>query len=478
MENDSNVGSNPSANPFNLSNAANLANSASPANLNSLHVFNSSKTANTPINVIGIGLDGAAGLAAGVLEIIAQATLLVGCDRHLSYFPDHPGRRLVLGDFGVALRQIRSMLEQRQPEHTRYTPPYNSPEQVAIVVLVSGDPLFFGLGRLLLAEIDPAQITFHPHVTSIQLAFNRLKLPWQDAKLLSVHGRSLEQIETHLQEGAEKIAILTESRETPKAIAQLYLALDLPYVYQLWVCENLGNDQEQVRAFSLDNQGLLSLTETEFAPLNVVILVRNLAATQLPKEGSLPILGLADQEFASFSDRPGLMTKREVRILVLGELALQPGQIIWDVGAGTGSVSIEIARLCPTSQVYALEKSSMGTSLIERNIQRLQVPNVISVHGVAPDMLRHLPSPDRIFIGGSGGNLETILEACAARLQPNGLVVMALATIEHLHQSLAWYKQKKWRVNMLQVQLSKSIPISDLTRFTPLNPVTIITAIP
>ncbi|NJL90202.1 MAG: precorrin-6y C5,15-methyltransferase (decarboxylating) subunit CbiE [Coleofasciculaceae cyanobacterium SM2_1_6] len=484
MENNSNSELNPSANPFNAASLANLANSANPANLNSLndtnnrYIFNLPSRENTPINVIGIGLDGAAGLTAGVLEIIAQATLLVGNDRHLSYFPEHPGRRLVLGDFGVVIRQIRSMLEQRQPEYTRYAPPYTSPEKVAIVVLVSGDPLFFGLGKLLLAEIAPEQITFHPHVTSIQLAFNRLKLPWQDAKLLNVHERSLEPIKVHLQEGAEKIAILTESRETPKAIAQLYLALDLPYVYQLWVCENLGDDQEQVRAFSLDDQGFSSLVETEFTPLNVVILVRNLAVDQLPKEGSLPILGLEDQEFASFGDQPGLMTKREVRILVLGELALQPRQIVWDVGAGTGSVSIEIARLCPTSHVYALEKSSMGTSLIERNIHRLQVPNVISVHGVAPDMLRHLPPPDRIFIGGSGGNLEIILEACAARLQPDGLVVMALATIEHLHQSLAWCKQKKWRVNMLQVQLSKSMPISDLTRFTPLNPVTIITANP
>lgn len=431
----------------------------------------------TPINVVGIGLDGVAGLTSEVLAIVQQATLLVGSDRHLSYFPDHPARRLVLGDFSVAIRQIRLILEQMQPESVRYAPPYLSPDPVAIVILVSGDPLFFGLGRLLLAEIPPEQLTFHPHITSVQLAFTRLKLPWQDAKILSVHGRSLQQIKASLQEGIEKIAILTESKDTPEAIAQLYLALDLPFTYQLWVCENLGDEQEQVRSFSLDSLGIASLAKTTFAPLNVVILVRRLITdSPLKNQEQLPILGLSDQEFVSFSDRPGLMTKREVRILVLGELALQPEQIVWDVGAGTGSVSIEIARLCPTSQVYALEKSAMGTSLIEQNTQRLQVSNVISVHGSAPDMLRHLPAPDRIFIGGSGGSLESILDVCHGRLKSPGVMVLAIATLEHLHQCLAWYKQKKWQVKLLQVNLSKSMPVNDLTRLTPLNPVTIVTA--
>jgi precorrin-6B C5,15-methyltransferase / cobalt-precorrin-6B C5,C15-methyltransferase len=442
----------------------------------------------TPINVVGIGWDGLGGLSEKVQEIIAQTTLLVGSDRHLSYFPEYTGRRIILGDFGVAIRQIRSILEQMQPENARYSPPYTSPEALAIVILAPGDPLFFGLGRLLLTEISPEYITFHPHLTSVQLAFNRLKLPWQDAQILSVYERSLEQIKIAFQAGAAKIAVLTESQEAPKAIAQLYLALDLPYTYQIWVCENLGDEQEKIQAFDLNEEGINSLIKVEISPSNVVILVRSLATDQPLQPDTLPILGIADQEFVNFSDgitflgenRPDLMTKREIRILALGELALQPGQIVWDVGAGNGTVAIEIARLCPTSQVYALEKSAMGTSLIEQNIKRLQVPNVISVHGDAPDMLRHLPSPDRIFVGGyegnGEGNLETILEACSYRLSPGGIVVLAIATVEHIHQSLAWYQRQKWQVKMLQVQLSKSITISNSTHFTPFNPVTIITA--
>lgn len=438
----------------------------------------------TPINVVGIGSDGLGGLSDQVQEIIAQATLLVGSDRHLSYFPEYTGRRIILGDVRVALRQVRAVLEQMQPESSRYESPYTSPEPVAIVILAPGDPLFFGLGRLLLTEISPEQVTFHPHLTPVQLAFNRLKLPWQDALILSIYERSLEQIKAAFQAGASKIAVLTESQEAPKAIAQLYLALDLPYTYQIWICENLGDEQEKIQAFNLNAEGIDSLTKTEISPSNVVILLRSLFTAQPLQKDTLPILGIEDQEFVSFSNsasfpgehRPDLMTKREIRILVLGELALQPEQIVWDVGAGNGAVAIEIARLCPTAQVYALEKSALGTSLIEQNIKRLQVPNVISVHGDAPDMLRHLPSPDRVFVGGYAGNLETILDACSCRLNPGGMIVLAIATVEHFHQSLAWYKEQKWQVKILQVQLSKSINISDSTYFTPFNPVTIITA--
>jgi precorrin-6Y C5,15-methyltransferase (decarboxylating) len=170
------------------------------------------------------------------------------------------------------------------------------------------------------------------------------------------------------------------------------------------------------------------------------------------------------------------MTKREIRLLVLGELALQSGQIIWDVGAGTGSVSIEIARLFSTSVVYAIEKTAAGTALISQNCRRFQVENVISIHGSAPDIFHHLPTPDRIFIGGSGGNLRQILDACSS-LAPQGVLVLALATLEHLNTALGWLKEHgKWNHQLLQVQLSRSVPVGQLTRFAPLNPVTILTA--
>ena len=413
----------------------------------------------TPVHVVGIGLDGAAGLTDAVRQLVGEATLLVGSDRHLSYFPNHTALRLVLGDLSQAIREIRNQLEADVPNR-------------CIVVLVSGDPLFFGLGRLLLEELPREQLTFHPHLSAVQLAFHRVKVPWQDAQVISAHGRSLEQLTVALQQGVEKIAVLTDGTNTPSAIARLFLALDLASSYEFWVCENLGGADEMVQQVAVD-----TLLHERFAPLNVVLLLRQSELDQaLLDVDSLPLLGLPDQTFASFSDRPGLMTKREVRILVLGELALQPRQIVWDIGAGTGSVSIEIARLSGTSQVYAIEKTAIGSALIEQNCQRLHVKNVVSIHGTAPEILNHLPAPNRIFIGGSGGNLTAILDNCEARLTSGGIVVLALATLEHLNTAIGWLKLHRWDYHLLQVQLSRSVPVGQLTRFTPLNPVTILTA--
>ena len=414
----------------------------------------------TKINVIGIGLDGAAGLTDSVREIVENATLLIGSTRHLSYFPSHPSPRLVLGDLKLAITEIRNQLAK-------------SDEDYSIVVLVSGDPLFFGLGRLLLEELPPEQITFYPHVSGVQLAFSRVKVPWQDAVVISSHGRSLDALTQALEEGLDKIAVLTDGVNTPSAIANLLFALDLSAHYEFWVCENLGGGDEKVQFLSVD-----AVLKESFAPLNVVILLRKSEPMNLGINiDQLPILGLSDRTFVSFRDRPGLMTKREVRTLGLGELALQPGQIVWDIGAGTGSVSIEIARLCPNSKIYAIEKTAMGSALIEQNCRRLQVTNVISIHGNAPDILQNLPTPNRIFIGGSGGNLSVILDFCKLKLAPNGIIVLAFATLEHLNQALIWFKKHNWKYKLLQIQLSRSISVAELTRFTPLNPVTIVTGI-
>ncbi|MGB3532260.1 MAG: precorrin-6y C5,15-methyltransferase (decarboxylating) subunit CbiE [Microcoleaceae cyanobacterium] len=442
----------------------------------------------TTIQIVGIGLDGVAGLSDSIINIVDSAALLAGSQRHLSYFPQHPAPKIVLRDLTEAIVEIQQRLAAWQQQVIAY----NSEEldieefssliqypgvtqQYHVVILVSGDPLFFGLGRLLLSWFPAEDLIFHPHISSIQLAFNRIKIPWQDAIIVSGHGRSLERLNQALQQNAEKIAILTDNINTPAAIADLLLSLDLPSYYQFWVCENLGGTEEKVQSLVINQ-----VQYQTFAALNVVILIRQSADIKEALDLSqVPCSGIPDQYFLSFSDRPGLITKREVRSLVVGELELKPNQIIWDVGAGTGSVSIEMARLFPTSTIYAVEKTAAGTTLIEQNIHRFQVNNVISIHGEAPDILHRLRSPHRIFIGGSGGGISEILGLCSLRLIAGGVIVIALATLEHLSTVLDWIKQRQtvepgWRYQLLQVQLSRSVPIAHLTRFSPLNPVTLV----
>jgi len=412
------------------------------------------------IAVVGIGLDGADGLAVSIRKIVEEATILAGSKRHLSYFAQHQGDKIYFKDLQAGIDAISQLDLERH----------------IVVILTSGDPLFFGLGRLLLANFSPQKIEFYPHISSIQLAFSKIKIPWQDASLTSVHGRETDQLIKLFKQGKDKIGLLTDNNNNPTAIARLYLALDLPIEYTFYICENLGSADENIQQFTSEKIIELSNLEPEdFAVLNVLVLIRQTQKEKL-YFNSLPILGLPDRSFLSFSDRPSLITKKEIRITIIGELSLQPNQTVWDIGAGTGSVSIEIARLCPTSKVFAIEKTSMGSSLIAKNSKRFQVNNLTNINGKAPEELDKLPQPDRIFIGGSGGNLLDILNVCQQQLLPTGIMVMAFATIEHYYQAVNYITNNSWQYRLLQLQISRSTPIAHLTRFTPLNPVTIITA--
>ena len=235
------------------------------------------------INIIGIGLDGVVGLNQLVRDIIKRATLLVGSDRHLGYFSNHNADSIVLGDLLEAILEIRQHLDIP-----------NS----CIVVLASGDPLFFGLGRLLVTHFPAKKLRFYPHLSSVQLAFSRIKIPWQDTKIISVHGRPMDELIKALQRGLEKVAVLTDPTNTPQAIANLLLALNLPTTYQFWVCENVGAEDERVQQWSIDE-----VQKEIFAPLNLVVLLRQTRmANQLVDLANLPMLGIPDNYFLSYDE--------------------------------------------------------------------------------------------------------------------------------------------------------------------------------
>ena len=409
---------------------------------------------NYSIHIVGVGLDGKTGAGDRLPHLWQAAHWLASSDRHLRHFPAFTGEVLGLEDFAAAIATLQQRVTQ-------------TPDAIALV-LASGDPLFFGLGRLLLAKFPAERLFFYPHVSSMQLAFSRVKVPWQDACLLSVHGRSLDALLAAARRGEEKIAALTDDRNGPVAIARALLALDLPQRYRVWVCENLGDLEEKVRSFALE---ALAATEIKFASLNVTVLLREEIGFTIE---TLPAIGIPDRLFASFRDRPGLMTKQEVRVLALAELALQPGQTIWDVGAGTGSVSVEIARLCPSARVWAVEKTAAGVVLVAENCRRFATQNVEVRCGRAPEILEALPAPDRVFVGGSGGALAEILESCDRRLKPGGIVLLALATQERLAEAIAWLRDRQKPYRILQANLARSVPVADLTRLAPLNPVTLV----
>ncbi len=404
--------------------------------------------------VIGLGLEGPQGLTPVAQEQLQLATVIAGYPSHLRHLQHHPAGQICLDQpLETWIQLLRQHLQRS-----------------SVVLLASGDPLLFGIGRTLKDHFSADQLIFYPHLSSIQLAFNRAQIPWQNATLISIHGRSIESLETALKRSETPIAVLTDPIHTPTVIAQMIQDLKLPCHYQLWICSQLGSDSEQVIRLS-PAQAIAQ----EFPQPNVVILER-LDSDPDPTSDPWPLMGIPDDQFHTFPDHPGLITKQEVRALTLSLLQIPTQGIVWDIGAGTGSLSIELARLAPQLQIYAIEKTLAGIQLIQKNCQRFQVRSVHPISGQAPQILSQLPAPDRVILGGGGAQIPDIIEQIQQVIHSQGILVGNFATLESCLTAQSELKQRGWIVQLLQVNLARSVAIAHATRLSPLNPVILLQA--
>jgi precorrin-6Y C5,15-methyltransferase (decarboxylating) len=386
-----------------------------------------------PLVVVGIGHDGPAGLAPQARAHVAAARVLAGGRRHLDFFADWPGERIVLaGDLGAGVARLRACYRQEKT-----------------VVLASGDPLFYGIGKLLLEAFPRDELLFLPAVSSVQLAFARVKEPWHDAVVVSLHGRPLEALLPALRAREGKIAVLTDPCNGPAAIAELLRGTGAAEDYALWVCENLGGPDER-----LSRHRPTALLQDDFSPLNVVLLLREPGET-VP---DVPLLGIPEEALLHRGD---LITRREVRLLALCRLELRPGEVLWDVGAGSGSVAIEAARLSPALDVYAVERDPDAFGRLRTNLRRF-APGVQAVAGAAPAALAGLPDPDAVFVGGSGGALAGILAEVGRRLRPGGRVVLCCISVENFAAAWARLGELGLGPEATSVQLARSRPLGRL----------------
>ncbi|WP_153723110.1 precorrin-6y C5,15-methyltransferase (decarboxylating) subunit CbiE [Sporosarcina cascadiensis] len=392
------------------------------------------------MKMIGIGDNGAAGLLPQYIEWINECDVLVGGERHLQFLPSfEKEKKVIKGGLSALTAELQ--------EETRN-----------VVILVSGDPLFYGLGGVLAKKL-PLEI--YPYTSSIQLAFSKMQESWQDAYIVSLHGRSIKGFAQKI-DGRKKIAVLTDETNSPQAIAAYLKSFNMTE-YDAFVAENLEGENERCRFLSLDE-----MEQTSFSTLNVVILKQRIAIERAS-------LGIPDDAFLQRKPDKGLITKREIRTLCLQELKLKENSIVWDIGTCTGSVAIEAAKIAREGAVYAIEKNEGDLENCLEN-QLKHRTDFVAVLGKAPDRLEEFPDPHAIFIGGNGGNMERLLQTCISRLQPNGRLVMNIATIENLAEAMSHLKTLGCEVSILQAQLSKSKPILHLTRFEPLNPIYIVTA--
>ena len=343
-----------------------------------------------------------------------------------------------------------------------------------VVVLASGDPLWFGLGRILCDRIGAERLRFHPAPTSLQLAFSRIGRPWQDADWVSLHGRDPEILASTLQKRPAALAVLTDPNQGGAGtVQQMLRSSGLEASTDLWLCENLGHPDERVQMIAPG-----TALPTDLQPLLIALLIAREPAAPDPQQ--LPLFGLDDGLYLQHSDHPGLMTKREVRIQLLAELALPPQGVLWDLGAGTGSVGLEALRLRPGLQLLAVERRAGGAQLIQRNAQRLGVSPAAVLEADATTVLNgglpsQLSQPDRVLLGGGGAQRERLLQDVLTRLRPDGVVVIPLASIEALASVRPLLENAGLAVRVQQLQAWRGQPLGDGTRLAPMNPTLIVT---
>jgi precorrin-6Y C5,15-methyltransferase (decarboxylating) len=399
------------------------------------------------IHIIGVGSDGTAGMTARARELLGSAELVLGSDTTLALLGPSRAERVRIGP---DLQEIVRVLETNLG-HKR------------IVVVAGGDPLFYGVARYLCDRLGKDHFEVLPHVSSMQLAFARIKESWEEAYLTNLANHPLEDVLDRIRT-AETVGLFTTAAEDPPSIARRLLVRGLDY-FRAYVCENLGGPDERV------TQGeLAEIQDMEFATLNVMILKRKPGRPDLPRaRGRFRRFGNPDDVFAQSQPKSGLVTQAEVRAIALAQLDIHPGDVVWDIGAGSGSVAIECAQLSLPGMVYAIEQDAADYHLILANADSFGVKNLKAVHGTAPAVFTGLPSPDAIFVGATKEVLS-LVEIAFRALRPGGRLVVNVATLERLSAIYELWKRLKVPVEVLLVNVARGKEQMESLHFEAVNP--------
>ena len=403
---------------------------------------------NRRIQVVGVGL-GPDDLPPKHRAIIDGADILVGGRRLLALFPDSRAEKKPIGkDIKELIAYIRGWMARR-----------------SIVVLASGDPLFHGIGAKLIEAFGPGRVAVYPNVSSIAAAFARIKEPWDDARIISLHGKKNAEALLEALRISDKVALLTDLEHNPGWVARLLMEKGVRAL-RMCVLEALGTSSERMDWYELSRAAA-----RKFSQPNIVVLKRE---SQPDAARRKLALGTPDEWF---DHHQGLITKSEVRAVTLAKLRLEAGQVLWDLGAGSGSVAIESSLFIGRGKIVAVEKDPQRVEQIKANAKRFGVRNLRIVQAVLPDKLDRLPKPDRIFIGGGGSYLPPIISEAIRHLRPNGIVVINAVLLQNVHDAAAVLRRLGFTTEIVQVQVHRSEQMPWSERLEALNPVWIISGI-
>ncbi|HZV50840.1 MAG TPA: precorrin-6y C5,15-methyltransferase (decarboxylating) subunit CbiE [Candidatus Dormibacteraeota bacterium] len=397
--------------------------------------------------VVGIGLEGPAGMSPRGRRLLEAARTVVGHLRHLSLLPEAGGERIPWDGSPAGLE---ALLAGRDAS--------------SIVLLASGDPNLFGIGGSLLRRHGRAAVEVEPAVSSLQLALARAGVPAAGAALLSAHGRPLAAAVGPARH-ARRAALLTDPEHDPAAVVRALAAAGVEGDARVVVAERLGGPEERVR------EGTVAKPPPgPYDPLAVVVLERSAAAG--------PGLGAPESAYAHES---GLITKAEVRAVVLAALDVAAEDVVWDLGSGSGSVAVEAGRMAGWGAVYAVERDPERAAVLERNLARHGSWNVEVVRAEAKEAMARLPAPDAVFIGGGGAALGRLVEGAVAALRRRragvpGRLVAALATLESTLDAVEACRRLDLGWRLAQVQVSRARAVGSRLGWEALNPVQVLAA--
>ena len=391
------------------------------------------------LTIIGIGEDGIAGLGDEAKRLIAKAEYIFGGKRHLA----------LVASFAKG---------EARPWPTPFDP--EMPDVLALAgkrvcVLASGDPFFHGIGITLARKVAVEDMRVIPAPSAISLAASRLGWALQDIEAISLHGRPLDLIRPLLHYGT-RILALTSDGDAPTAIARLLTELDFG-ASRLTILEALGGPNEKLHSARADAFGLKNIN-----PLNVLAI----EIESTPQARILPLTsGRADHLF----EHDGQITKREVRAITLSALAPRRGELLWDIGAGSGSIGIEWMLAHPSMRAIAIEADPTRAARICRNASNCGVPGLVVVEGSAPKALAGLEAPDAIFIGG-GGSDDGVLQAAIDALPSGGRLVANAVTLEM--ETLLLSRHTSLGGDLTRIALSRVTPVGSMQAWRPAMPVT------
>lgn len=399
------------------------------------------------IQIVGVGDDGVEGLTNHARALIESADVLVGPANLLPKILIGPSERIESGSDLQLLGETLGGLASRN-----------------VVLLAGGDPLFYGTARFLCDTLGKDQFEVVPHVSSMQLAFARVKESWDDAYLTNLATQPLDRVVERIRT-ADRVGLFTTEEITPAALAAALLDRRIDY-FNVYVCENLGSPDERV------TQGdLSSLQGQTFGPLNVMVLVRREGVADRPQqmEGKR-LFGNPDDQFLQSKPKRGLLTPMEVRCVALALMDLGPTSIVWDVGAGSGSLAIEASQIVSGGQVYAVEMDAEDFGLMTDNAERYGCDTLIPVHGQAPEALAALPDPDVIFVGGTGRAVGELVDTIFDRLRPGGRFVVNVASPENLVGVQTAFQRRDIEPNVRMMNIARGNYQLDRLRFEAVNP--------